>query len=80
MDMCQELEIATVKNVQTVKDIQTECKSKGNLLKKYLNQFDLILLDDRLSLLRVAKELGSSETLLRKRHFPMPVQISNKNA
>lgn len=37
------------------------------------------MIDDRLSLPTVAKELGGQETLIKKRHFPIPVKISSED-
>lgn len=59
VQMCADYGIATLSEIKTIKDIKKECKGgKGNLVKKYLNRFDLILVDDRLALHTVAKELG----------------------
>jgi len=46
----------TIDQICTVKEFH-EGNNK-NTLKKSLNEFDLILVDQRLSLMKVAKELG----------------------
>ena len=49
-----------------------------NHLKKMLNQFDFILIDKRLSLVKSARELGGGmQVLMRKRKFPFPVKVNN---
>ena len=50
------------------------------MLKKYLNQFDLIMVDDRMLVQKVGKEIGSSDGFMRKRVVPMPVKISGVDA
>ena len=51
--------------------------AKKKNLKKFLNDFDLLLIDQRINLVRAAKELGGGMHLvMRKRKFPFPVKLS----
>ena len=57
--MASDLGMSSITEVKMPWDIKKETsQGKGNLVKKYLSRFDLILVDDRLSLKSVAKELG----------------------
>ncbi len=67
-----------ITEVKTPNELKLESKGgKGNLVKKMLAKFDLILIDDRLSLRTVSKDLGSQ--LLRKRHVPIPVNLHDSS-
>lgn len=49
-------------------DLKKECANgKANVVKKYLQKYDVILMDDRLSMTSVAKDLGGADTLIKKR-------------
>ena len=48
--------------------------------QKYLNKYDLILLDERVNLGKAMKDLGGAATLLRKKHFPFPIKITGVDA
>eukprot|EP00347_Sterkiella_histriomuscorum_P016625 403352471 len=74
--MCADLDFPSIVHIKTVTEIKKECADgKANVVKKFLNKFDLMLMDDRLAMTSIAKVLGGSDTLIKKRHFPMPVKI-----
>jgi len=73
------LDIPAVTKVVTIKQIKEEAK-KNSEVKKYLNRFDLVLIDDRISLVKAAKDLGGHTAFLRKKHFPFPVRITGVDA
>lgn len=60
-------------------DFLTESKNK-NEIKRALNDYDLILIDSRVSIQKAAKELGvGMNILMRKKQFPFPVKIHGQN-
>ncbi len=77
--MMRELDIETVSEIKTISEIKKD-NAKGNLIKKYLNKFDLVLVDDRLSLTTLASALGGHTIVMKKRHFPMPVKITDQDS
>ena len=75
-------ELAFVKKVCTVRELHEEIEKNNNnffnknLLKKQLNSYDFILIDQRLNLVKAAKDLGGGmQILMRKRRFPFPVKL-----
>ncbi|CDW78588.1 ribosomal l1 domain-containing protein 1-like [Stylonychia lemnae] len=80
IQMCEELNFLAIKEIKTVIQVKKDCQNgKGNVVKKYLNQFDMILIDDRLSSASVEKDLGGQGNLIKKRNFPIPVKINGLN-
>lgn len=78
IDESTELENVNMKVTSPV-DFLTESKNK-NEIKKALNDFDLILIDSRVSVQKAAKELGvGMNILMRKKLFPFPVKIHGAN-
>ena len=70
-----DLGLKAITEIKTPNELKVEANGgKGNLVKKMLAKFDLILIDDRLSLKTVSKDLGGQ--LLRKRFVPIPVNLS----
>lgn len=68
-----------ITRLATVAEIQDEMAAKKKNLKKFLQDFDLVLIDQRINLLKAAKELGGGMHLvMRKRKFPFPVKLSGK--
>ena len=63
--------------MKTILEIKKEFADKQSKKKSYLSKFDLVLLDDRLSLNGTASALGGHQIVLKKRHFPFPVKIAN---
>lgn len=49
-------------------------------MKKLLNLYDLVLIDDKIPLLKGAKELGGPDAILRKRQFPFPIKIHGESS
>ena len=74
------IDLIFIQRVCTIKEVQQEVGSKKNVLKKYLNGFDFILIDARINIVKAAKELGGGmHVLMRKRQFPFPVKLSGQN-
>ena len=65
-----------ITKVATVKELQANKQE----LKRVLKDFDLILVDSGLNLIKSAKELGGGVSgFLKKKKVPFPVKISGQN-
>ncbi len=47
--MCQEMNFASIQQIKKVDELKKEFKNPKDA-KKYMNQFDLVLVDDRVSM------------------------------
>jgi hypothetical protein len=68
-----------VKSIMTIKQIKEKAK-KNSELKTYFKDFDMILIDDRITLKTASKELGGHAVIMKKKNFPFPISLSGEKA
>jgi hypothetical protein len=65
--------------ISSAREFHSESSNK-NKTKGALNDFDIILFDQRINIQKAAKELGvGMQILCRKKKFPFPIKIHGEN-
>lgn len=59
----------------TIKQIKEKGK-KNSELKAFFKDFDMLLIDDRITMKTASKELGGHAVIMKKKNFPFPISLS----